>query len=780
MYKNLTNIILPRMMLFSLFFRVCIVLLLFLSSSFVSARIYTALDGRTLEAEIISIEEDTVRFRRVFDSKYFLLKLEKLSAKDRNFILNEQASGRLTASGYSSLRVPPVAAVQKNPLHFQASRKIDVILSKYWASNRVQAEPLIDDATYLRRAYLKIIGRIPSYAEAVHFLNDSSPQKRSRLVDRLLDSPGYVSHNFNLWADVLRVKTTGLEGGRQGGVYYAPWLKDQLRQNVAYDDFVASLITAQGYPWENPAVGYYLRDLGMPLDNMAMTAQIFLGTQMQCAQCHNHPTDKWTQQDFYQLSAFTAGIDTRVDLRAPSSPLKPILSDLQQMVRRQDAYKTEGLAWSSLVDAAKSFFKPMSYVVAYRERELKIPHDYEYDDVAPNSVVEPDVIFGEWVQPELHNSAARVESYADWMVSKNNQRFTQVIANRMWKHVMGKGLIEPIDNLTEDSVADSPELLLFLESLMQSVDYDLKQYLRVLYNTEYFQRAAVIDHPDLDDDYQLQGPTFQRMSSEQFWDSIATLMTPEIDQIYNQGYTTKNQSIVYNSNRPPAVATFIAEKTTQELSDHLNHLARTKHKLKELQKAAGSEGEAAIASKSSFNALKLSKQQSDAARREYQRLLSPVVAEVEQVEQPIGMNMMLASSDRKKSRSETEWLQNIRRASELESPQADGHLLEVFGQSDRMLIENADAGSNILQALFLMNSSQTNMLLANESAPVLEAHLALTAEDKIETLYIGFLARKPTQAEQDALLDYFKQDPEQARQRIIWAMLNTQQFLFIQ
>ena len=97
-----------------------------------------------------------------------------------------------------------------------------------------------------------------------------------------------------------------------------------------------------------------------------------------------------------------------------------------------------------------------------------------------------------------------------------------------------------------------------------------------------------------------------------------------------------------------------------------------------------------------------------------------------------------------------------------------------------MLIENADDGSNILQALFLMNSWQTNGLLTSRSAPVLEARLAPTPEAKIETLYIGFLSRKPTQAEQNALIDYFKEDPEKARQRIIWAMLNTQQFLFIQ
>ena len=134
----------------------------------------------------------------------------------------------------------------------------------------------------------------------------------------------------------------------------------------------------------------------------------------------------------------------------------------------------------------------------------------------------------------------------------------------------------------------------------------------------------------------------------------------------------------------------------------------------------------------------------------------------------------------KRNKADEKWIKNIRRASELQSPQQNGHLLEVFGQSDRMLIENSDDGGNVLQALFLMNSNQTNWLMAQRSAPVMEAHNAKTPEAKLETLYIGFLARKPSTDEIEALLPYFTEDPEKARQRIIWAMLNTQQFLFIQ
>ena len=126
------------------------------------------------------------------------------------------------------------------------------------------------------------------------------------------------------------------------------------------------------------------------------------------------------------------------------------------------------------------------------------------------------------------------------------------------------------------------------------------------------------------------------------------------------------------------------------------------------------------------------------------------------------------------------WLKDIRRASELSSPARRGHLLEVFGQSDRDLVENADHDGNISQALFLMNSPQSNWLFSQRSTPVLEARNAPTPEKKLETLYIGFLARKPTGQEKAALLPAFEKDPEKARERIIWAMLNTRQFVFIQ
>jgi hypothetical protein len=744
-----------------------------------SARIFTNLAGKTIEADLVSMHRDQVTFRRTVDRKVVTVALNQFSAKDRSYILAQKELGLLSATSYKQTQ-PDVARVAKRQDHFGASEQIDKFLAKYWKVQGVEPAPITDDATYLRRAYLKIIGRIPSYAEAVHFLNDSSPHKRSELVDKLLESPGYVSHNFNLWADILRAKTTGREGSRYGGVYYIPWLKDQIRRNVHYDEFVQSLLTAKGYPWDNPAVAYYLRDFGMPLDNMSMTAQVFLGTQLQCAQCHDHPTDVWSQKDFYELAAYSYGLKTGVNINADNPKLKEVARRLREAAKKQNKGKLPGNQKPSPVSAGREFLDPLRWGVVHTERPLKLPHDYQYDDAKPNENVAPKVLFGHQSDAKLHDSTDRVDSYVDWLIDKNNERFTLVIANRMWKHVMGKGLIEPVDELTDESVADAPKLMAYLESMMIALDYDLKQYLRVLYNTEYFQRQAVIDNPDLPDDYHLEGPIFQRMSSEQIWDSIATLMTPDIDQILNTRYKGNNGGIQYATGQKPAAAVYLDEWSPQKITSHITKMSDV-YAAYFTARTTFSKANQDPALKGTPELTKIRKELNE-SKKAWNQMLNPDLSESD-AGASMGMTMMAAnfSSEKgKHNKADDRWIKGIRRASELQSPQSNGHLLEVFGQSDRMLIENSDEKSNILQALFLMNSSQTNWLLAQRSAPVLEARLAKTPEAKLETLYLGFLARKPSEAEMKALLPYFKEDPEKARQRIIWAMLNTQQFLFIQ
>jgi hypothetical protein len=186
--------------------------------------------------------------------------------------------------------------------------KIDSLLAADWQKNGLQANPMASDDVLVRRLYLDIAGRIPSLQERQDFIASNDPQKRAKLIDQLLGSDGYTSHLFNYWADVLRL--TDNTKGRITAEAYEEWMKKELKANTPYDQLVKKLLTTEGGAWDSGSIGFYQRDENK-LDHLAYTVQVFLGTSIVCAQCHNHPFDKWTQKDYYGMAAFTYGMDTK-------------------------------------------------------------------------------------------------------------------------------------------------------------------------------------------------------------------------------------------------------------------------------------------------------------------------------------------------------------------------------------------------------------------------------------------------------------------------------------
>ena len=234
---------------------------------------------------------------------------------------------------------------------------LDRILGNAHREHKLEIPDDLDDGQLVRRIYLSIAGRIPSYAETTAFLKDGSKNKKAKLIDYLLKSPAYDSQMFNWWADLLRLQTR-MRGGNQigAGEIYNHWVRERINENTPFDQVAYSLITAEGYPWEDGATGYYLRDAGMELDNMSNTTQLFLGTQMVCAQCHNHPFDKWTQQEYYKMAAFTYGVTTRMggslqnDLKSHFAKMNKGLSTKK---KKQKAQSKEGAALRKALQEAK-------------------------------------------------------------------------------------------------------------------------------------------------------------------------------------------------------------------------------------------------------------------------------------------------------------------------------------------------------------------------------------------------------------------------------------------
>ena len=263
----------------------------------------------------------------------------------------------------------------------EVSRAIDeLVLAKLKAKGQQPNSPASDEV-FLRRIYLDIAGRIPTLDETRGFLDSKHKDKRAELIDSLLDSPGYVSHHFNFWADILRAKSR-LRGGNPGQPYI-DFIKESLADNTPYDQFVRELITASGPVLErgNGATGYYLRDFGMPEDNMANTIRVFLGTRLECAQCHDHPFDEWTQRDFYEMVAFTGGIRTRLQPGLESA------AEVRRELRGDDVSP-------QLRQAVARLLRSLTYGVEGSGSGLaRLPDTYQNEDGEPNEIVTAKTMF---------------------------------------------------------------------------------------------------------------------------------------------------------------------------------------------------------------------------------------------------------------------------------------------------------------------------------------------------------------------------------------------------
>jgi hypothetical protein len=424
--------------------------------------------------------------------------------------------------------------------------EIDALLEKDWAANKLQRNAPANDSVFVRRVYLDIVGRIPSAREAEDFLNATDLGKRPRLISTLLAGDGYALAAFNYWADVLRLQQFGRIGPTAGAAY-VQYLKDSLRTNKPYDQFVRELITAKGKPWENGAIGYYMRDNKMPLDNFANTARTFLGTRIECAQCHNHPFDKWKQKQFYEMTAFTYGNDVKAyenpAIMQSRELLKAERKDLTAKMKEDEKSgpvpgKKPKSEYRLIVDnfgfigQAVADIQYLSMggvgVINDNSKRLTLPHDYQYDDAKPLGEVMPVTMMGHAAQPRAGESST--EAYARWMTSPENPRFTTVIANRLWKMAFGLALIEPLDEMLESTVPSNPELMRRLEDLVKASGYDLKACLNVIFNTRAYQSASTKEEVTPGTVYHFTGPVLRRMSAEQIYDSILTLITPSVDE----------------------------------------------------------------------------------------------------------------------------------------------------------------------------------------------------------------------------------------------------------
>ncbi len=350
-----------------------------------------------------------------------------------------------------------------------AAMKIDHFLRQGWERDGITPAATSSDAEFCRRIWLDLAGVAPPVASLRSFLDDPGESKRGRLVDQLLRSPQYANHLATRWNAVLLPADvqTGLQ--QQGNVAELhQWLRSQFRDNVPYDYLVGGFLTAGGSGNSGPAIFYTSHSL-QPEKLAAATSRIFMGIQLQCAQCHNHPFDRWTQEDFWKYAAFFSQLEQR-DARMGRDA---IIED-----------------------------RPGG--------EVTLP---ESDDVMPPrypGVVEP---------PERDPGDVRRRQLTIWMASRDNPYFARAAVNRAWAHMFGRGIVDPVDAMDADNKPSHPELLAFLSDYFIEHRFDLRTLYATLARTEAYGLSSRMDGQRPPED-SFAAMTVKTLSAEQFYDTL--------------------------------------------------------------------------------------------------------------------------------------------------------------------------------------------------------------------------------------------------------------------
>ena len=630
------------------------------------------------------------------------------------------------------------------------ARDVDALVDRHHTAQGTKLNAPASDEVFLRRLYLDVAGRIPSLEESTRFLADARADRRARLIDALLAGEGYVSHTYNWKADQLRLNPRALAGGQPAWLY-DDWVKDAIRQGLPQDEMVRQLITATGYLWENGAAGFYLRDLGMPLDHASNLSRIFLGTRMECAQCHDNPLEPMTQKDFLQMAAFTAGVS---NLNSPSGYSNDNVKqwpELKALLARmgKDAALQDG------VSRAISFLKRLT---TDTDKPLTFPATYVYDHAERGQPVLPRTLFGDEAQIIDGNHR---RAFAEWMTSPRNPRFAKNAANRLWKRVMGAGLIEPVDSLTALPHPEHRELLEFLTSALIGFRFDERAFLAVLLNTRLYQSEAVRERPEPGSAFALHGPLLRRLSAEQIWDSHLVLLVPDLDE---RKSAVRHEGSLLNPERLRRLTAMTAEEIIARSRDEMAYRARRReHTLRLAEQKK--EITAALAGGDAAEAGRLRA----AHARENENFFSPELQALE-----MGGPESVPETDPRWKSLPRDFL----RASEISLPLPLGHFLRQFGQSDRREIDAFNRDPNTTHALALMNGELVARVLVPDSHLRRQLASADGHSDRTTALiYRALLVRAPSDGELSAIANLTASSLTPVEDTI-WALLNSPEFLF--
>jgi WD40 repeat protein/mono/diheme cytochrome c family protein len=364
-----------------------------------------------------------------------------------------------------------------------AYNRIDELVAAKWQRMKIKPSDLCSDVEFIRRVYLDLTGLPPTADEVRAFLEDQrdSREKREAVVDKLIGSDAYVEYWANKWADLLQVNRKFL--GAEGAAAFRKWIRDEVSKDRPYDQFVREILTANGSNREHPEASYF-KVLREPAATMENTTHLFLGVRFNCNKCHDHPFERWTQDQYYQTTAFFARVDLKGD---PASKGKQI--------------------GGTAVEGAKPLYEIVS-----DKPEGEIKHERTGQVTAPKFPFE--------CKYEAPENATRRQELAAWITSADNPYFARSYVNRVWGYLLGVGIIEPIDDTRAGNPPTNPELLDHLTKEFVASGFDVRKLMRQIVTSHTYQLSVTTNQWNQDDKHNYSHALARRLPAEVLYDAL--------------------------------------------------------------------------------------------------------------------------------------------------------------------------------------------------------------------------------------------------------------------
>ena len=699
------------------------------------------------------------------------------------------------------------AAFREQAKKIAGGTELDKVLALENKERGIKLEPMpvIDDLTFLRRIYCDLISRIPTADEVASFEADSSKNKRTELIDRLIENGRFVDRWTVFYADMFRLRAQA-----DGGGAALAWVHQAVSEGMPHDEICRRLITTNGKAGAAPEVAFVLGDNADPMALAGVTSQVFMGVRISCAQCHDHPFDVWTQENFYGFAAyfgktkrienqFTRTIyanesDQSVILWPPEGKVKPeerkpmkpafpfemaSVSETPEYISRLNALRSKQKAERDAQAKAGSKEDDVDDLLAdASENEQKAKGKKLEDAITKEAKKDAKSLN---IKAGMYTTSEWRQELANLVTSPRNRFFAKNMANRVWADLVGRGIVDPIDDFSDNNPPSHPKLLDYLADEFVASGFDLRSLVRLVVSSEVYQRSHVYGAEE-----QLQteleksflATPMRRMLSETLYDSIVTAgHLSDVKHVAGKNMKTTwrlTQVVKPNSGKQGLALT--AMKLEQKMA--MNAPAMTKDD----ELAPGVDVEKGI--ELDFGKVLAKAKEDNKVEVEEMRVMSKEEIEAERMRAQ--MQTQRRGVEYIDRYAKATFDDNPRFGSSLRmaSPAVPEHFLRVFGQTDREILgETRDHAPNMRQALMMLNGT-----LTHEASRVgeLETMYSVLAEKKdldaaVRLAYREILTREPSTnevTEAKSIINANK-DLLNGMADFRWILLNCNEFRFL-